>query len=196
MKITVPAGVLRDMLTGSLTCTSTDMTTPALCAVSVTVADGILRVQSTDRFRAIFGKYEIPLELRTPDHFSVMIDRKDVKQVLSALPKGKGTTVMPVSIAVGGTFVVFDWGTGTSTVNIFDGQAPDLTRVIPSEDLPLSVDGLSFSGELLATLGSIPNQSNVPWTLAFYGASKPMTAKRSSDGEPSWMFLLMPVKLR
>jgi DNA polymerase III sliding clamp (beta) subunit (PCNA family) len=193
MKITVPAGVLRDMLNGSLTCTSTDMTTPALCAVGIMVMDGVLRMRSTDRYRAIFSTYEIPAELRTPDHFTVMVDRKEIKSLLAGLPKGKGTSVISVQIAVGDNFVTFDWASGGYIVPIRAGLIPEVDKLVPNEDMPQSVDGLSFSGEYLATLGSVPNPDNAPWRLFFYGASKPMVARRAGNIE--WVFLLMPVRI-
>lgn len=200
--VACPVGPLRAMLTGTLTSVSTDVTLPTLCTVMVTVGDGRIRMQSTDRYRAVMVEYVVPDGFMVTGTWSALIDRKDVRQILSALPKGKGTELLPVSISPvavspGSGAVVFDWGTGLITVDAQHGDHPKLASLVPSDDAELGLPSgvMHLNGDYLATLAAIPTTRNQPWKVQFHGDAKPMVATCAVDGDPSWLFLLMPVRI-
>lgn len=197
MTITIPASILRDIITGTLTCTSTDVTLPTLCCVRIAVTHNQINAQSTDRYRAIFAEYRLPEGFTTEGEWTALIDRKEAKKVLSSVPKGRGNENLPVTVTVDEKSMVFDWVTGSITVQRSDGLHPDLSKVIPTDDALLGLPGgtMNLNAKYLATMDEVPGSRNMPWKVQFHGASKPMTATRAGEGEPSWLYLLMPVSI-
>lgn len=197
MTITIPASILRDIITGTLTCTSTDVTLPTLCCVRIAVTHNQVNAQSTDRYRAIFAEYRLPEGFTTEGEWTALIDRKEAKKVLSSVPKGRGNENLPVTVTVDEKSMVFDWVTGSINVQRSDGLHPDLSKVIPTDDALLGLPGgtMNLNAKYLATMDEVPGSRNMPWKVQFHGASKPMTATRAGEGEPSWLYLLMPVSI-
>lgn len=198
MTATIPAGILREILTGTLTSVSTDTTLPTLCCIQLAVTGNEVTAQSTDRYRAVFATYVLPDGFTADEDSSTLIDRKHVKTLLAALPKGKGTENLPVTMTPTlAMALVFEWPGSTMTVPTSHGLHPNLSKIIPANDDDLGLPGgvMVLSGKYLATMDAIPNPRNLPWHLSFHGASKPMTARRHIDGGLSWLFMLSPVKI-
>ena len=188
----VQANVLRDMLAGALTCVSDDQTSPTITCVHMVVVGRTFTVESTDRYRAIFGTYELAAESVV---CSAFINRKDVKLLLSVMPKGKAAQNLEVSVGVGADSVVVDWGTGSLTMGMADGLWPALSKLYPGVELASLPGGVfSVSAQLLEAICKVPNPRNHPWVMRFFGPDRPMTGMLAAEGEPSWLFLLMPKK--
>lgn len=197
MTITIPASILRDIITGTLTCTSTDVTLPTLCCVRIGIGHNQINTQATDRYRAMFAGYTLPEGFTTEGCWTALVDRKEMKKILGAIPKGKGTEYLPVTVSVDGKSMIFDWVTGAITVRTSEGSHPELSKVIPSDDALLGLPGgtMHLNAKYLATMDEVPGSRNMPWKVQFHGASKPMTATRAGEGEPSWLYLQMPVSI-
>ncbi len=197
MTAVIPASILRDILTGTITCVSTDTTLPTLCCIRIGIGHNQINTQATDRYRAMFAGYQLPEGFTTEGCWTALIDRKEVKKILGAIPKGKGNEHLPVTLSVEGKSMTVDWVTGSITVATSEGLHPELSKVIPTDDKDLGLPGgtMNLSAKYLATMDDVPNARNTPWKVQFHGASKPMTATRSGEGEPSWMYLLMPIKI-
>lgn len=188
----VQASILRDMLAGALTCVSDDQTSPTITCIHMAVVGRTFTVESTDRYRAILGTYELSDELGACD---ALINRKEVKLLLSVMPKGKAADNLEVSVAVGADSVVVDWGTGSLTMRMSDGMWPNLSKLYPDVELAGLPGGVfSVSAQLLEAISKVPNARNHPWVLRFFGPDRPMSGTMAAEGEPSWLFLLMPKK--
>lgn len=193
---TITASILRDIITGTLTCTSTDATLPLLgCGcIKISITGNRLSTQATDRYRAIFSEYALE---NASEDFTALIDRKEAKRILASIPKGKGSENTLVTMTVTDKQMTFEWVTGSIAVNTSEGQHPDIAKLIPNDDTQLGLPSgiMHLNGNYLATMGAIPNPRNAPWKVMFHGDSKPMTASRSSEGQPFWVFLLMSVRI-
>lgn len=188
----VQASILRDMLAGALTCASDDQTSPTLCCVHVVVEGETLTVETTDRYRAIRGSFQLAERL---DDFSALIHRRDVKTLLSVMPKGKAAQNVEVSVSAGAANVVVDWGTGSATLNNVDGMWPALSKLYPDVEAAGLPGGVfSVSAQLLEAICKVPNARSHPWVLRFFGPDRPMAGMLAAEDEPSWVFLLMPKK--
>lgn len=204
------ATLLRDALRAGLVAASKDRMLPVLCAVKLTgLADGSLKVESTDRFRLV--EAIAPRHPRTDapvgEEWTLLLDRKDAEYLVKMLPSSaRGGAVNHAEV----TFVPSEgWGQPslrvvvnyeqTVTFRGIDGDFPRVHALWPDVTAPRDgVTEIGFDPAYLADIGKLPWPKHCRHaSLHLSAPNKPATftyEARDFD-EVSFRYLLMPRRL-
>jgi DNA polymerase-3 subunit beta len=174
----------------------TDDTLPVITCVRFEWCDHMLWMAATDRYRLVTASIK-PLSASSEAGESFNLQGRDVKELLRMLPKVTNlNAATEMTVTLEGEKATFTWDNGSAFFTIFDGDFPKWRGIVDCGD-PVATEWLGVNPALLASLTKIHVERNTPWKLTFHGSNKPLVATHpaSSDTDPQYTFLLMPVRL-
>jgi DNA polymerase III sliding clamp (beta) subunit (PCNA family) len=196
---TIPGHTLRDMLTAGLIAVGKDEGLPSLTGVRLEWSETVpeLKVVSTDRYRLMVASADMDNVGTFGDDVAVSIHRKDVADLVKALPKlTRGRIPEMVRVTVLGDSVLVEGEGWSRTFTALQGEFPKYRSLLPREDTYAPVERISFNPKFLGDIAKIPGERNMPVTLRFVDERRPMVGTvRGDNGVSEYLYLLMPVRL-
>lgn len=187
--ITAPAKDIADLLTGAATAADKGkMALDALAAVYLSATGGTITACASDRYRLVAGELAGEGESELSPS---AIRLSDLKNILAAIKGEKSAREITftragdsLSVAIGGTSLTIQLGTGTF---------PPFKHLIPSESV--AVEGISFNPAFMADFSKVPtsNKGGTMLTMQFSGERKPIKVTIPHD-KIKWEALLMPMR--
>lgn len=188
--LTLPAPVLRDLLTGALVCAARDATTPVLECVRLAWDGATVKVDSTDRYRMVEGTYGAA---ESTEPASILLDRRDVDAVVKFLPKHG--PLVTVTVDERGFAVNLAGSVRTVPVATPEREFPKVESLWPTGE-PVPTAQIGLDPGRTAGMGKVPLESKTtPWRWTFYGPGKPTLVTAPGPGGIAWRWIIMPVRL-
>lgn len=193
-KVAVDAFKLRDALTACLLSTDKAKLLPILAAVQIVKAGGTLTLTSTDRYR--LTRATITLADADFDEWTALIDKEDVKRLLTALPKKVARWTAFGSVASltfnSPRLVLNTYESEVSAQNV-EGTFPKVASVIDGETE--AAEMASFNPAFMIDLCKMPGRDrNQPVRLSMNGPNKPVHSKWENNGV-EYLHLIMQVRM-
>lgn len=203
---TLPAGVLRDLLTGALVAASKQAHEFPISAVVLEWQDdGTVEATATDRYRLSTGAYK---GTEATVAGTALIARKDVERVIKGLPKsparGLDHDVTTVTRDADGWLAIESPYAGVSfRFALLAAEFPKWRSLIPfdaegnatGEREP--VEQMCWNPVYMADVAKIPQGKNAPVRCRFTRQDRPMLIDwpNGNCNGIAWRYLLMPTKL-
>ena len=208
--LTLPAHVLRDLLTGALLAASRDTTMPVLSAVHLAweVApergdnlDGALIATATDRYRMNEGR----TQCAAPCAGEALVSRADVDALAKTLPRAGRIASLDAdaTMTLDGDALVVTVGGNIRRLELIEGDYPKVGELWPDPDKASPVAAVSLNPALVADIAKIPlgRKGLTYWRWTFFTGErgpKPVLAEPAPGSEHdriAWRALVMPACL-
>ncbi len=185
----ISSDILQDLFTGAALIAHPKSDLELLNSVALSVAGGILRAVSTDRYRLLIGEVKAPEDDLIDQ---IIIPLPDIKKILTsikALPKGSKSTVI---FSRYGDLLKVLIGSDTLSVDLITGNFPPVDHLFTDDKG--AVDTLQLNADYLASFAKVPTNGGGQ-TFTFTGDRKPIRVKINHE-LITWRGLLMPMTIK
>jgi len=196
-QIKVPVTALSNMITSVILAASKDATLPTINCVYIEWMKendaGVLIMTATDRYQLLNAKLAIPAP-EGQESVAFLIHFKDLADLVKSLPKVAKYEEEPVvTIGYEPNKITFDWTTGTTFLETYDGEFPKYRTIMQHKSAAAPV--ISFNVKYLANLAKV--KSDTRWRFEFTGAHRPVFAYSTDLDERSvqYIYMFMPIRL-